>query len=447
MTNASQESQKCQRKDRVITHILVAVFGISTWIGINGVYVQVPVLINTSPEGWTLPSYLVLVIQAANVGPLFYMTLQHFRCKINEPWWILWLLFLGSCAMGLLSFFHSETTIINGVEYSLVLFILTFFNALVGCFSSVLFMPYLRNFNKNYLISFFIGEGLSGVLPSIVALLQGVADTSECIASNNNTTDPTRPSLKFSSNDYFLFIFIVLFLSLTSFIILEYSSLVQSTKDHDKSDNTISDETRISIPNESNNRKDYPLTEPKENSELYDNNDKGLVTRTRCYLFILLTVCCFFSNGFFPGIQSYSCLPYGDIAYKLSVTFAQFANPLVCLLAYWFIVSDVKSITYLTMICSAIGSYVIYLALMSPSPPLQDTTLGVCLVVIAWTTLVGFISYLKLTIVSVLRNAELPATLLRAGAFMQVGSASGAIVSFLAINLTNYFNMHDHCSS
>ncbi|XP_076657526.1 riboflavin transporter 2 [Halictus rubicundus] len=437
MTNAPEGSQKCQRKDRVITHILVAVFGISTWIGINGIYVQVPVLINTSPEGWTLPSYLVLVIQAANVGPLIYITLQHFRWKINESWWILCLLFLGSCAMGLLSFFHSETTIINGVEYSFVLFILTFFNALVGCFSSVLFMPYLRNFNKNYLVSFFIGEGLSGVLPSVVALLQGVADTSECTASKNDTTDPSRQSLKFSSNDYFLFIFIVLFLSLTSFIMLEYPSLVQSTKDRDKSGNTISNERHISISNESNDRKHYQ----------HDNNDKGLVRRTRCYLFILLTVCCFFSNGVFPGIQSYSCLPYGNIAYKLSVTFAQFANPLVCLLAYWFVVSDVKSITYLTIICSAIGSYVMYLALMSPSPPLQDTMLGICLVVIAWTTLVGCISYLKLTIVSVLRNAGLPATLLKAGAFMQVGSASGAIVSFLAINLTNYFNVHDHCSS
>ncbi|XP_078036101.1 riboflavin transporter 2 [Augochlora pura] len=449
MTNASQDSEKCQRKDSMVAHILVVVFGISTWIGINGIYVQVPVLINTSPEGWTLPSYLVLVIQAANVGPLLYMILQHLRRKINEPWWILSLLFLGSCAMGLLSFFHSETIVINGIEYSFVLFILAFFNALVGCFSSVLFMPYLRNFSKNYLVSFFIGEGLSGVLPSIVALIQGVADNSECTVSKNDTTNAMKLNLKFSSSDYFLFIFIVLSLSLTSFIVLEYSSLVQSTRDLDKSDNTMSNETHINIPTMSNHRQDRkscPITEHKLDFDLYDNVDKGLNPQSHYYLFILLTICCFFSNGIFPGIQSYSCLPYGNVAYKLSITFAQFANPLVCLLAYWFVVSDTARITYLTIICSVIGSYVIYLSLMSPTPPLQHTTLGVFLVVIAWTTLIGLISYLKLIIVSVLKKSRMPTILLKAGAFMQIGSASGAVITFLAINLTNYFNMYDPCS-
>nr|XP_033331132.1 riboflavin transporter 2-like [Megalopta genalis] len=446
MTDASRDSEKCQRKGRIVTHVLVAVFGISTWIGINGIYVQVPVLINTSPEGWTLPSYLVLVIQAANVGPLLYMILQHFRWKTNELWWILSLLFLGNCAMGLLSFFYSKTIVINGNEYSLVLFILAFFNALVGCFSSVLFMPYLRNFNKNYLISFFIGEGLSGVLPSVVALIQGVADNSECTVSKNDTMDAMKSNLMFSSSDYFFFIFIVLFLSLTSFIVLEYSSLVQRTRDLDKSDDTISNETHASIPNTSDHRQDRkpcPLTEHKLDSI----HNKDLEPQIRHLLYVLLTVCCFFSNGIFPGIQSYSCLPYGNVAYKLSITLAQFANPLVCMLAYWYAMFDMKHITYLTIICSCTGSYVIYLAIMSSAPPLQHTTIGVFLVVSAWTILIGLISYLKLAIVSVLKNSRLPEILVKAGAFMQIGSASGAIISFLAINLTNYFKMNDPCSS
>lgn len=76
--------------------------------------------------------------------------------------------------MGFLSFFYSEKTVIADNEYSLLLFVLTFFNALVGCFSSILFMPYLRNFNIKFLTSYFIGEGLSGVLPSIIALIQGI---------------------------------------------------------------------------------------------------------------------------------------------------------------------------------------------------------------------------------------------------------------------------------
>ncbi|XP_015440145.1 PREDICTED: solute carrier family 52, riboflavin transporter, member 3-A-like [Dufourea novaeangliae] len=448
MTNVSHNSkERCKGKNQMIVHLLVTVFGISTWIGINGIYVQVPVLISTLPESWNLPAYLVLVIQAANVGPLLYTILEHFQWKINDSWLILCLLVSGSCAMCLLVFFYSEKTVINGNEYSLSLFILTFFNALVGCFSSVLFMPYLRNFNKNYLVSFFIGEGLSGVLPSVVALFQGIVDMSECTTYKNDTTDFSKGGLKFSSNDYFLFIFIVLFLSLTAFLILEYSSLAENVKDSHKFDNTVSNETSNEL-NNTHNITNLPLEETNKDFDHYNNDKKkkNLVTKVQYYLFLLLTICCFFNNGFFPSIQSYSCLPYGNVAYKLSITLAQFANPLVCLLAYWFVVSDIRSINYLSIICLAFGSYVTYLALMSPTPPLQETTLGVFLVVLAWTALTGFISYLKLTIVSVLRNTMLPKMLFKAGIFMQIGSASGAVLTFVAINFTNYFKMHDNCN-
>ncbi|XP_076667007.1 solute carrier family 52, riboflavin transporter, member 3-A [Andrena cerasifolii] len=451
MSDVSTDVNVYEEKCRVIVHALITIFGISTWIGINGIYIQVPVLINTSPESWTLPAYLVLVIQSANVGPLFYTILKHFRYKINEPWWILCLLFSGACAMGLLTFFYSERTVIGGVEHSLALFILTFFNALVGCFSSVLFMPYLLNFNENYLVSYFVGEGLSGVLPSIVALIQGIGDNSECETSKNDTTNSTGFGLKFSPNDYFLFIFVILFLSLTAFIILEYSSFVRNKNSvHRSSVNSTFNEAQVNVPDDccnirAQNVKHSSLKEINKNPIICDNSE-GLTKQMRYYLFLLLGICCFFSNGFFPSIQSYSCLPYGNVAYKLSITFAQFANPLACLLAFWFVVSDIKVINYLSTVCLIIGSYVTCLALMSPTPPLQDTKLGVFLVVVSWTVLIGLISYLKLIIVSLFRNTMLPKMLFDAGAIMQVGSASGAIFSFVAINFTGYFQVHDVCT-
>ncbi|XP_017790807.1 PREDICTED: riboflavin transporter 2-like [Habropoda laboriosa] len=450
MVDVTHESKRCNGKSYIVVHLLIILFGISAWIGINGIFIQIPVLINTSPEGWALPTYLVLVIQTANFGPLLYTILQYFQCKINEPWWIVCLLASGSSAMGLLSFFYSEITIINGVQYSLVLFVLTFFNALVGCFSSVLFMPYLRNFNERFLISYFIGEGLSGVLPSVIALIQGVEDNTECATFKNNThvESPSDSfSLNFSPSEYFLFIFIILFLSLTAFAIVEYSPFLQNSKHIHKSVSTVFDEKQINVSHNHasdgvQRTKHYSL---ERDSFLHDNS-KYLTKQMRNYLFILLAICCFFSNGFFPSIQSYSCLPYGNTAYKLSVTFAQFANPLVCLLAFWFKVSNIKIINYLSIVCLAIGSYVTYLALVSRSPPLQETKLGIYLVIISWTLLMGLISYLKLIIVSVFRSTMFPKILFYAGVIMQAGSASGAIFSFVTINFTNYFEMHDNCA-
>ncbi|CAL7949529.1 unnamed protein product [Xylocopa violacea] len=448
MTDIAQNSEGYNREAHIGLHFLIILFGISAWIGINGIFIQTAVLINISPEGWALPAYLVLVIQAANFGPLLYTILQYFRCQINESWWILCLLVSGTFTMGLLTFFYSEKTIIAGNEYSLTLFVLTFFNALVGCFSSVLFMPYLRNFNEKCLISYFIGEGLSGVLPSIIALIQGIGDNLKCTISQvyKNNTELEALSvlsgLRFTPNIYFLFIFIILFLSLTAFAILEYSSVMQNEKRAPKSISAVYNEKNTNVSHQVEKINHCSL----EGNLFLHANSKHITKQTRNYLFILLAICCFFGNGFFPSIQSYSCLPYGNIAYQLSITFAQFANPVVCLLAFWLTVSKVKIISYLSVICLIIGSYVTYLALLSPSPPLQTTNLGVYLVITSWTLLMGLIAYLKLIIVSVFRNTVLPNILFNAGVIMQIGSASGAIFSFVIINFTNYFEMHDYCT-
>ncbi|KAK9296401.1 hypothetical protein QLX08_009559 [Tetragonisca angustula] len=442
MTDVAQVSKLCYRKTDVFVHFLIILFGISAWIGINGIFIQIPVLINTSPEGWTLPAYLVLATHAANFGPLLYTILQYFHYKINEPWWILCLLISGTSAMGFLSFFYSEKIIIAGHEYSLVLYILTFFNALVGCFSSVLFMPYLRNFSEKCLTSFFIGEGLSGVLPSIVALIQGIGDTSECSIHKNNSNVESSDSFSpnFSPDVYFLFIFIILFLSLTAFAILEYS-LIRNTKQPRGTSSAILSKKQASI-----SPCDHYSNDIQKVNHYWMDSSKHLTKRTRHHLFTLLVIFCFLSNGFFPSIQSYSCLPYGNIAYKLSIIFTQFANPIVCLLAFWLKVSSVKIINYLSVICLLIGSYVTYLALMSPTPPLQATKLGIFLVIFSWTLLIGFISYLKLIIVTIFRTTMIRNILFKAGIIMQIGSASGAIFSFVLINFTNYFEMQTDCS-
>lgn len=343
--------------------------------------------------------------------------------------------------MGFLSFFYSEKTVIADNEYSLLLFVLTFFNALVGCFSSILFMPYLRNFNIKFLTSYFIGEGLSGVLPSIIALIQGIGYISECTILKNNTNIESLESfvLKFSPSEYFLFIFIILFLCLVAFAILEYSSVFQNIKQIHNSISIILSEKQAY------DSHDHYTNNIQEMKHYLLNNSKYLTKRTQNYLFILLAIFCFLSHGFFPSIQSYSCLPYGSIAYKLSIICAQIANPLMCLLAFWFKISSIKIINYLSIICLLIGSYVTYLAI-SPSPPLQATKLGIFLVIISWALLMGFISYLKLIIISVFRNTVLPNIFFNVGAIMQIASTSGAIFSFIIINFINYFEVYDNCA-
>ena len=73
--------------NRALMHVLVILFGIGAWVAINGVFVELPILVNELPEGWNLPSYLVIIIQAANIGPLV-VTLMQVSClnvmKVNR---------------------------------------------------------------------------------------------------------------------------------------------------------------------------------------------------------------------------------------------------------------------------------------------------------------------------------------------------------------------------
>lgn len=59
-------------------HLLSALFGISAWIAINGLWQQTPLLVSRLPEAWNLASYITLITQLANVGPLIYSLLKRF---------------------------------------------------------------------------------------------------------------------------------------------------------------------------------------------------------------------------------------------------------------------------------------------------------------------------------------------------------------------------------
>jgi riboflavin transporter 2 len=88
-----------------------------------------------------------------------------------------------------------------------------------------------------------------------------------------------------------------------------------------------------------------------------------------------------FGNGIFPSIQSFSCLPYGNVAYHLSVTLGSMANPVACFLAFFYPYSSVKMVSVLTPLSLVFTGYIMALALLSPVPPLVNTAEGEFLVV------------------------------------------------------------------
>merc|ERR1711983_326737 len=60
------------------------------------------------------------------------------------------------------------------------------------------------------------------------------------------------------------------------------------------------------------------------------------VNKREFYLLLLIqSFICFMSNGAFPSIQTFSCLPYGNLVYHLSVTLNAMANPAMAFYAFF----------------------------------------------------------------------------------------------------------------
>ncbi|GMS89225.1 hypothetical protein PENTCL1PPCAC_11400, partial [Pristionchus entomophagus] len=65
-------------------HLLVLLFGMSAWLSIDSIYVQLPILSQSAPESWNLASYIVVIIQISCVFPFTYSIIRNWRREITD---------------------------------------------------------------------------------------------------------------------------------------------------------------------------------------------------------------------------------------------------------------------------------------------------------------------------------------------------------------------------
>lgn len=196
--------------------VLAILFGIGSWITVNGMFIQLPLLVSKAPEGWSLPSFLSIIVQLGNIGPLCYTLFQKYSPRKLKDSYVIYAIYVIGCSASILTaYLFEKTAVIGGESRSVALMALGFCFAVVGCTSSVLFMPYMGRFREIYLITYLIGEGLSGFLASIMSLIQGVGGAPECRLVNPDTeeyykyTSPPR----FGTKEFFIFVFVMMVVS------------------------------------------------------------------------------------------------------------------------------------------------------------------------------------------------------------------------------------------
>lgn len=111
-----------------------------------------------------------------------------------------------------------------------------------------------------------------------------------------------------------------------------------------------------------------------QNEETMNSSDQSTLNpdwpkiHQREFLFLLGIQCfvCFLSNGAFPSIQTYSCLPYGNAVYHLSVTLHAMANPVMAFMAFFIPCTRPRWIFINTLIGLIFAGYLLGTALYSP---------------------------------------------------------------------------------
>ncbi|CAL7949528.1 unnamed protein product [Xylocopa violacea] len=424
-------SQKLSNR-RLIVDLLALMFGLGAWVGVNGIYVQLPLLVNSAPEGWSLPAHMVMLVQFANLGPILYTLYIKYSKWACDKYITYIVLAAGALSTFILAFVYNKTTTIFGNEHSTALLSLMFVTAIVGCTSSVLFMPYMRNYREIYLVSYLVGEGLSGFVPSVVALIQGVGGNPECLNNTKPNSDeveflPFYPEPRFSSQAFFIFIGTLLFLCYLAFLGLNNLSVAVGERvKHPGSMETLPTDTRA--------------------PPSYKTNSGWTMSKqVYSYLLIMMAVVCFLSNGTLPSIQSYSCLPYGNVAYHLTVTLSSMAGPLAMCLGFVIKLPKVNFLSSLLVILIGLSGFVCYLAIQSPTPPLQNSWLGEFLVVLSWILISGLIGFIKLGITTLFRP-DPGRGLYYTGVATQIGSLAGAIITYVLVNHVKLFHSYSPCS-
>ncbi|XP_047196314.1 solute carrier family 52, riboflavin transporter, member 3-A [Hippoglossus stenolepis] len=437
----------------LLIHVLACAFGLGSWVAVNGLWVELPLIVNSLPEGWDLPSYLTVIIQLANLGPLL-VTLMHKLCPgpHKERVVIYTVLSIGVVSCILLAVFWDTTTVVAGASYSVAFFIITFFLSLVDCTSSVTFMPFMTQLPAKYLTTYFLGEGLSGFIPGVVALAQGVG-IARCVISNQTEGNHTYGNVSISHTEYlppnfsievfFAFLTVMMSVSLAAFIALN-----KLPRTFELSTENLMPDTEGTVSSGLDNPgadTDGVAVKGQGEGEVKGKTPK-LSTYQLTFIYTLVVLVNAATNGVLPSVQTYSCMPYGNLAYHLSAALASVANPVACTVAMFFPNRSLVFLGGLSMLGAGFGSYNMAMAAMSPCPLLQGTVGGEVIIVLSWLLFTGTTSYVKVMVAVILRDRSHSA-LVWCGAASQMGSLVGSVTMFPLVNTYRLFKSGDFCST
>lgn len=407
----NSEHSRSTRGSAWCTGALFVLFGLGSWVTINGIFSELPLLVQVLPEGWRLATGLSLVVQAGNVGPLL---LHLIRCCLRRASFgrnvmekrltsvaTSVILLLGVFGMIGAAVFWQDTVVLGSTRHSLPLFAFAWVTALADCTSSILFWSFVGGFRPIHVIALSVGEGLTGLIANGLSLLQEVSGG--------------QP--RFSVTVYFLILAGIVCLSLTAFHTLQSASLVQRE-----------------------------LKEGAEgHEEQQDISDTLLQKPTRLRVITLLSLQVwlnFLLNGTGQSCLSLAAKPYKYEIYHAAQTAQMWIDPLAAILGLRLFLG-LTGLIPVVLTLTACHVYMVVLSLQAVSAPgVGHAGFGGVLLVCVAGLARGLVSYSKMRINCMLQGGsakDASRRLWLSGAAIQCGGALGAFIMYWLVNYTSWF--------
>ena len=387
--------------------VLICLFGLSSWLAINGLWAEMPALVPVLPERTSLPSIIVIITQISNIGGIIYLItsavtnfVKKKRIDLEIPA-VYTLILLGVVTCVLLAVFWDYTTVLFNKRHGVALLVLSFFLALVDCTSSLVYIPYMERFPDRYISALFIGEGLGALLPSLVALIQGsykggndTAIINDNVSTwNDNFNETSGDGLLFGVDVFFVLLAIMTLISGAAFFLLNrlpscrrlmVRRLSLTDKFHPLP--TSRDSTPIGYVSEPNSSENSNMFGDIENSPLILTAKKKerftfkeVIEQVKISprvkeLFSLADLMFqilwlnLLSNGAIPAVSVFVFIPYGNNTYHLATNLGIAANPIAAFVALLLPCTSRYLTVVWTLVSSIFGVAIIVLAALGHLP-------------------------------------------------------------------------------
>ena len=420
-----------------ITYLLLTFVFLSSWTDINGIFSELPQIVLTQPEGWKLGAYIGLITNMGNIVPFILVLLKLVLGKrslniipVNYV-----IIFIGMLSCLLLVFFWSNTSHVFQQNRSVSLLTLSFFLSLLDCTSMVTFSDYMTRFRVEYTSALFLGESLTTIIPSLLAIAQGNGRI-ECVPSENNNVTSNISMIaiykasRFSVSIYFLCIFTLLTFSFVAFLLLQWTNITRNSLQ------VVPKQSLVSETNLLNSVNDINIT---SNLEPY--------TITVPFCFLLLLACTYTSSvlfGVLLSISAYVLMPYSHQIFYLGTILSPWMLSLVWVLGIIKPLIAKRYLLIMIILGSITFSFDLVISFKSPCPPLIHTKKGIVFVLIIWLSTYILLGYPRLVIANYVRLHS-PNGMFWFGINVQLGALIGSVIAYLLIETFSLFQEQLPC--